>query len=563
MCLYRHGFRFLTLCSLALLCRSTVGQTSLSGDTRLDRKTTVEVEGIALADLLPRLSEKTGIVLKAHSSMADKKVILFFRQQPLRDLMKGLATLFDAGWQTVPGSDTASPGYEITLGLKAQNRDRELLRETIRRLSSQVDTYVYALSLSPEALNQLPDDTSVREFLSAPNQRRGIQLYSLLNSSQRETLWTKRRVTFPFASLNERQQEVVTAIFLDETARLQAIADRVKDNPTIKITVPRMEQLLKGGIQFRLRRLGGPPTLMLQMPGFSIQLARTDDTAQWLLPPHGDPYHPRHPPPAPPLPDPEAITASQSASTELPERLRALADRTSFAIFADYYRSRPIIRSRLQQEKRPAEGAVSASMHAMDELCAGSGYLWWSRERTIFLRKRDWYLQQIFEPPDPWIRRIVQIVRSESDRSGQELLSTLASLSVEQIAGLNSVFTPLADEALLDGLQELLLVIASMSAKQQQQLWGGSLAALDIQAASSRMRRSVIAFLSVHTPLEPSFNLPSLNIQVPPIAPIRREQSAAHSLLEIHWQSGDLSGVYRVYLPHTLPGDRHERLCIE
>lgn len=563
MFLYRHGFRFLTLFALALLCRSAVGQTSLFGDTRLDRKTTVEAEGIALADLLALLSAKTGVSLKAHNSMADKKVILFFRQQPLRDLMTGLATLFDAGWQTVPGTDSATAGYEITLGLKAQNRERDLLRETIRRLSSQVDTYIRALSLSPDELNALPPDNPLREFLSAPNQRRGIELYSLLNASQRETLWSKRRVTFPFASLNDRQQQVVAAIFQDETARLQAIADRVKDNPNVKITVPRMQQLLKGSVQFRLRRLGGPLTLMLQMPGFSIQLARTDDTGLWLLPPHGDPYHPRHPTPAPPLPNPEAVTASRNAANELPGRLRALADRASFNIFADYYRSRPIVRTRPREADRTAAEAVSDAVLAMDALCGDSGYLWWSREKSLFLRKRDWYLQQIMEPPDPWIRRMARKVGSESERSSEELVSTLALLSVEQIAGLNSIFTPLADESLLDGLPELLSVITSLTAPQRRLIQEGAPVTLEMQAAPPRLRRAAIAFLAAHFPPDASDRPASLTVQLPPLIPVRRDNAAAHSRLEILWQSGDLSGVYRVYLPHSLPGESPERLRVE
>jgi hypothetical protein len=563
MCLYRHRFCLLTLLAFTLLCRGVVAQTSFASDTRLDRITTVEAEGIAMADLLSRLSEKTGIILKAHRSMEEKKVILFFRQQPLRDLLTGLATLFDASWQTIAGPNGTPTGYEILLGQKAQNRERELQRETIRRLASQVDVYVRALSLSPDELDQLPSESPLREFLSAPNQRQGIQLYSLLNVSQREILWTKRRLAIPFSALNERQQEAVAAIFHDETARLQAIADRVKDNPNIKIIVPKKEQLLRGSIQFRLRRLGGPLTLMLQMPGFSIQLARTDDTAVWLLPPHGDPYHPRHPTPSPPLPPPKAVAQSRDAAAELTGRLRALADSSSFAVLADFYRSRPTIRHLPREPVRSEQEAASDPIQALDDLCASSGYLWWSREKTLFFRKRDWYLQQVMEPPDSSILKIVQTMRSAKDPKAQELVSALASLTVEQIAGLNSLFTPLADEALLEGLSELLLVIASMSAQQQKQLLEEGLpVTVDILVSPPRIRRHAIAFLAVHAPAEASSRAPTLTVQIPALAPVHREK-ASHTRMEIHWNSGELNGVYRLFLPHSLPGDKSERLRVE
>ncbi len=563
MYLYCSGFRLLSLLVLVILSGSASAQTTIANDKRLDRKTTVEAEGIALADLLPLLTEKTGISLTAHSSMADKKVIIFCRQQSLRDLLSGLATLFDAGWQTVPGPREENLGYEITLGLKAQNRDRDLLRETIRRLSSQVDTYVRALSLSPDELSQLPSDSPLREFLTAPNQRRGIELYSLLSDSQRESLWTKRRLAFSFSSLKKKQKQVVAAIFQDEAARLQAIADRVRDNPGIKINVYRLEQLLSGSVQFRLRRLGGPLTLMLQMPGFSIQLARTDDTALWLLPPHGDPYHPRHPVPVPPLPEADVVKASLSAGTEFSSRLRALADRSSFAIFADYYRSRPVIRNRAREADRPADGIEPDSIRALDDLCGGGGYLWWSREKTIFLRKRDWYLQQMMESPDSSIRKIIQMIQAENKRSTLEVVETLSLLSVEQIVGLNSIFTPLADESLLDGLPELLSALALLPAQQGQQLLEGSSVTLDIRTASPRIRRSAMSFLAVHALPETSARSSTLIVQMAPLAPPAREGAAANTSLEIYWKSGDLNGVYRVYLPHSLPGDNSKRFRVE
>src|SRR5262249_8388397 len=125
-------------------------------------------------------------------------------------------------------------------------------------------------------------------------------------------------------------------------AQMQAAAEKHRNNPRVKIVVPRLDDLPRGAVQFRVRRLGGRAVLLLHLPGGGLQIAEADANASWLLPPHGDPYVLNPAPPTDPLPAPEAAQAAMQAGPALPDRLRRLAEQTTFSLLADFYRSRPL-----------------------------------------------------------------------------------------------------------------------------------------------------------------------------------------------------------------------------
>jgi hypothetical protein len=121
-------------------------------DARLSHEVTVHQKAVALADLCARLGADTGIDLTTGSSVADEKVTLFCKEQPLRDVMRQLSRPFGYSWTR--SRREAEYRYELTQDLRSQlleeelrNRDRHA---ALIALEKEIDRYRPYLGLSPE-----------------------------------------------------------------------------------------------------------------------------------------------------------------------------------------------------------------------------------------------------------------------------------------------------------------------------------------------------------------------------------------------------------------------------
>ena len=93
-------------------------------DGRLAREVTLAFKGTALSDLCDHLRRKTGIRLVAGASVADEKITIFCRKQPLHDVMRQLSRPFGYTWLR-----SGTPGqyrYELAQDLRSQLLEEEL-----------------------------------------------------------------------------------------------------------------------------------------------------------------------------------------------------------------------------------------------------------------------------------------------------------------------------------------------------------------------------------------------------------------------------------------------------
>lgn len=530
-------------------------------DVRLAQRVTVEAEGVSLGELLALLSEKTGVRFSARADVAEDKVIVFARRRALNTLLEDLAALFDYTWERKDKAEDAQPSYELFMSRRALNRQNALMRASQQRLSAQIDAFVNALALSPEELARLPEDNPIREYLSNPNTRIGLRLYALLSPAQRQALWTERRLFAPYSSLTPAQQEAVAAVMEHVIAEIHKSREKHRDNPEVynRITVPRMEDLPGGLVQFRLRKMGGNTLLLLQLPGAGIPIAGAATQSAWLLPPHGDPYIGKPSTPSEPLPAVSAVKAALSAGTSILDRLRHLAGNTSFTLLADFYRSRPLA---TPLEKAPAESL--SPIEALDALCHEPGYLWWKQEDTLFFRKRDWYVQRSLEVPDSFYLALAERVRAKGGRLSVEDLLRLRTLTQAQIAGMNSIITPLADESLLDGLPELLSLIAALPPRRAEALLGSEGPGLTSADLSPQTQKYALAFARVQAllngPQEALDFVVHMNTRTRPSS---RAGVPTSTQVELKWMLGNRSGVYHLFIPHALPNDHRAATRVE
>jgi hypothetical protein len=141
-------------------------------DPRLVRKVTVSAKGMAFSDLCKELTEKTGIEVRAAKSVADDKVTLFCKDQPLRELMRQVTRVFGFTWRR--SGEEGKYEYELFQDLRSQlleeelrNRDRN---EALLALDGEMQRYQKYLNLTPEearerAKSASPDEKAMLENL--------------------------------------------------------------------------------------------------------------------------------------------------------------------------------------------------------------------------------------------------------------------------------------------------------------------------------------------------------------------------------------------------------------
>lgn len=550
----------LLLAALSLALRASA-EAPWEGDARLEQRVTVEAEGIPLGELLALLSEKTGVRFSARGDLAEDKVIVFARRRALNTLLDDLATLFDYTWERKRDAASMQPYYELFMSRRALNRQNALIRAGLQRISARIDEFVNALALSPEELAHLPEDNPIREYLNNANTRTGLQLYALLSPAQRQTLWAERRLSAPYSSLTPAQQEAVAVVMDHVIAEIQKNREKHRNNPEVynRITVPRREDLPGGLVQFRLRKMGGNTLLLLQLPGAGIPIAGAATQSAWLLPPHGDPYVGKPPAPSEPLPAVSEVKAALSVGASILDRLRHLANNSSFTLLADFYRSRPLA---MPSENAPANPLSPAE--ALDALCHEPGYLWWKRGGSLLFRKRDWYVQRRMEVPDSFYLALAERVKANGGRITVADLLRLRTLTQAQIAGMNSVFTPLADESLLDGLPELLALIAALPPRRAEELLGPEGPGLTAADLTLQTQKYALAFARVQILLNGPQDAPDFVVRMNTRPrPSSRPGVPTSTQVELKWTLGSRSGAYHLFIPHALPNDRRAATRVE
>ena len=121
-------------------------------DSRLARKITVAAKGMAFVDFCRQLRSLTGIEITAGRSIANQKITVFCKAQPLRDLMRQMRQVFGFTWLRI-GQESAFR-YDFVQSMRRQMEEEELCNrdraEAILDLDAQVEKYRKNLDLSPQ-----------------------------------------------------------------------------------------------------------------------------------------------------------------------------------------------------------------------------------------------------------------------------------------------------------------------------------------------------------------------------------------------------------------------------
>jgi hypothetical protein len=528
----------------------------LATDSRLTQHVIVSSEGIALGDLMQRLSRQAKVPLAAASEVADDKIIIFTPARSLREILADIAALFNGRWERHPRSGRLRQ-YLLTRDLRARELDDRLARQRVQRLRDRLDEYVGALSEAPEVLALRPKEDAIRLCLSRPDSRLGLAFYALLSGAQRERLFTRRRLEFAFRSLSPDQQEPLRRVFsdlLDQSRSGDTGAS--SGSPTRLRTLADLEE---GTIQFQWRELLGQTNLQFQLGRSPILVEAFFASSTWLVPLNGNPYT------GDPVSETALLPALQlfeiaSVQRTWPDSLRELARSAKIPVVADYYRSRPIART--IQGVRSSSASPRA---ALDALCGVYGYAWWMRGKTLLLRKRDWFAQRLKEVPDRWIVAMAERLHAQQACPTRGDVLRLLDLSLPQIAALIDKVT-VEDEMELQGLRELLAIISASPKGQTVPVpvgdaRGSDRTVLDTEQMTIRQRQLLPAFFAAAGDSLANGSDDGLLIQMWRTQEEPQSTQSGYRYVRV-LVSGN-ARTYSLYLPLVLPDDRRDSTKIE
>jgi RNA polymerase sigma factor (sigma-70 family) len=428
---------------------------------RLQRKVAITAEGVPVGDLLALLARQTGVTLKADATVADDKVIAFGPARPLRDVMTDLAALFNATWQGYQEGD-GEPTYVLRRTVRAREYEEGLANGPAKRMRALLDARADRIEANPETLARRPDEPA-----SASTARRALALYACLSPEQRRLLFADGRMNLTFDMLTPVQQaqlrDVFDALFTEEQEQYRRDRQSI---PGLLDTTSKPDDAVKGGLRLGVLLSRGQMIVRIGHH-FSMDLTVDDPRAPWLLPPHGNPYNGKKIDGKAALPEVRAVAAAAQQG-DWPDVLQKLAEGAGMPLMADYYRSRPIVEPE-KEAVLPAGEQTREAVPALDALCRPSGYLWWTRGRTLLFRKRNWYTQRLYEVPDRWMLAMNKRLQASSAQPTYADMLLLSELTPLQMRGLNGipdrpeggVIRSAPDEYWLAGVPSLLAILKS------------------------------------------------------------------------------------------------------
>lgn len=175
-------------------------------DARMRQNVKVHAPGLAVKDLLARLSATTGVMLTADKITAEDKVIVFSPARPLQATLADVAALFNDVWRRETASD-GKPRYLLTRSLRASALEETLLNKSRNRLMAQLDAQVNALAETPEQLAKRPASDPIRESLTKAENRTATQVYAALSPEQRDVLFSRRVMNFAPNTISPQMRE--------------------------------------------------------------------------------------------------------------------------------------------------------------------------------------------------------------------------------------------------------------------------------------------------------------------------------------------------------------------
>ncbi|MFN3651167.1 MAG: hypothetical protein ACK47B_16450 [Armatimonadota bacterium] len=381
----------------------------------------LSASGHSLGEVLAALGRASGVTLTASAGIAEERIGLQLRGQPLPQLMRSVARLFGYTWKESSSGELRQYRLEPTRrtrGLEAYLR-RIQLRDGLPELRQSALRSLDALNGSPFTRQE------ATEHHFGDSARAGLFL-SALTEAQAEAMLHRGSLQLAPTQLSPLQREL-----LQEYVRV-CLARNLDLTPEERER--QIERLAVEGLGTRSVFLRAAPTrhgveLAMHVPDSGQEtVALRSSRLEW--PPGLCPYdyaEPAHQERARPVRTGGAVHAEVPGDWS--EVVVLIARLFGKPVLCDWLTSDPytaVLRSK-------ARGAYQAPDREafLTALCERWLMLWWEDEEALYLQDRAWYLARLQEPPLSVRRRLELDVRS--GRLRRATLDALADLPRPQL----------------------------------------------------------------------------------------------------------------------------------
>ncbi len=522
------------------------GGDTLDKDKRLDKKITISAGAKPATSVLDTLGQLADVDMKAGQNEKDwlsreRKMTVFAKDIPLRDLMRSMARVMKYKWRVTGGAPDA-PRYRFYLDRKAaadaeieraKQREREEKRKAEQR-SRAVDSISKLAKASPDEIAALKDsnpflytlsETGVAAALdglmaqcpsAAEAFRAGTELTmsaadlptsgqdamaraftslrrveSMFDTSdadwqRTDDLRDLSKLTLRFRPLQERSDSPERLLFLGEMS-ISGEAGHASfplidpEGETAKLIGKALKLISENGAR--------PQDLEKMLEAEMLQVVNSVSAKSEV----GDPTvsHPDDP-------ELERKVKVVSDSHDLPQMLRSFADVSSFCVVSDSFG-----RTRLNVPRASLTGKEITIREFLDGLTGSALYNWWRSGQIIELRARNWYDKQSLMIPQEWLdgwRKTLE----KTGKLGLDDLAQMAKLSREQL--LENMATDSPDEVFaqaglpwcLESGRAFLTFYGALNREQIAQIYTSD--GLDMRSLSTEQWELAVKMLSGQHP---------------------------------------------------------------
>ncbi len=383
--------------------------------------------------------------------------------------------------------------------------------------------------------------------------RLAVELYAQLTPGQKERLAETQHVKLPIAGLTAKQKLDLAPLFYKGDQFADNPQFRPGDDPTkMKATAIRPDKMERVAVAFDLFVFNdGIRARMAAPTGMEIPMHQFPAPEAFALPPHGNPYDGAKV-------DEKALLTESKVPTEkaFVDRLKALAERSGQPVFADLYRSQPVHVGSKSEIKDP-----QSALGKLDALCQPEGYLWWTANKTLLFRKRDWYRQRRYEVSDAWREAMERQLKQRGGKFIVADLLPLAELSLEQLTGLYDDDNPMRAQRRVWAMPEALRMITA-GVSPQESITQFREHPLLVNLAAPQMQPLWNAFLERY--LHQTVILDADPTQFGFLCGARQVENKPVVVLDIYLQpkAGNMAVGGQIQIPLEIPDDRRSKTQI-
>lgn len=455
-------------------------QTDILGqDSRLSQKVSLWVERATVASVIDALSRQSGVTLYSGYNNSDweardRKMNVFTREVPLRDLMESIARTMKFKWSRSGEEDQWSYRLYVDrrgmLDIRHQLKEQERLykQQMLEKRKHIIDTYLSLGDVSDTDIEHLRDESSALYLEMKAGFATPLAELFRTSPALTQALLDGRSETINAASLTAEAQQALmeTARGMLNLAQMQEQTKHLDNRQTLPTLPDNLQQLISSAtirtyaipelddnFESAMHDSGGMTVTIgdfcngikftddqnpFQSAWANLQLKCMDENKSlsdidrsdlaWQAAVQGSQALSRSTPGETPVehpydPDLDKKLGTNIDGITLPDTERKLAESTGLAVVSDHFGFTTQGSASLPEQKTIAE--------ALEQTALAFNYNWEKHNSIIELRDRYWFRKRSLLIPEKWLADW----RKEFKTTGTldvESLSKITSLTLEQ-----------------------------------------------------------------------------------------------------------------------------------